>query len=159
MSDEFYNTMIRSKGMISDRNVVELITKDITIDEIGTISCPSNSNFDLIVTTSSKKTCADLIRNGITLSDKRVAKIKAVFIEHKREEKVPSMKHRREMPFGMSDFPFPQRVNDDEWEEEQFNKLQGDDRVRHNFDEEPIFGMGNNEFSRGEPIFHQNSFR
>lgn len=161
MSDEFYNTMIRSKGMISDRNIVDLITKDITIDEISSVSEPSNTIFDLMVTTSSKKTCADLIRNGITLSDNRIAKVKALFVDHLKQNQKHSTEHRRGMPFGMPGFPFPQRMNHDEWEEEQFSKLQGDDRVRPNFNEEPIFGMGNseyNEFSRGEPIFHQDSF-
>lgn len=159
-SDEFYNTMSRSKGMISDRKIAELIANDSTINEISTISHPSDSNLDLIVVTSSKKTCGDLIRNGIVLSDKKVAKVKALFVDPKAEHKMPSMDHRRGM---MDRFPFPpQRVNQDEWEEEQFSRLNPEDKVRPNFDEESLFGMGNsqyNEFSRNDPIFHQDSFR
>ena len=144
-SEVLYDTMVRSKGIINNRKITELIIKDLTIIEISTISCGLDISFDLIVTTNSKESSLNLIRNGIILSDGKIAKIKSLFVETKKESN----------PF------IRQRLDRDDWQEEQFNNLRPDEKVNHNFDKEPIFGMGNsnfNECNRTDPIFRQDSF-
>lgn len=163
MSDFFHDTMIRSKGILNDIKIVDLMKNDFSIEKISTISSLSNINFDLIVETNSKITSLNLIKNGILLSDGRIAKIKVIYNEIKEISKdLPrSRMADGNIPFNIPRFPFEQRIKEDQWEEEQFNNMKPDDQVRPDFDKEPIFGLGNSEyrdFINNDPIFKQESF-
>jgi hypothetical protein len=152
MSEDFLDTMIRSKGMINDYKVTELIDKDKSILEISTISSSLDNNFDLVVVTDSKSTCLDLIKNGIRLSNRKIAKIKAIFNDTNRESNPFLEQQSREIPGKIPQFG--QRLDRDTWQEEQYNNLRPEER-------EPSFGMGNsnfNDFNRNDPIFRQGSF-